>query len=179
MSNLHKWDHWYNGLSLSEPQAYGDTTTYILAADWLADRQVEDWGCGKGYFRTLIPPHLYTGVDGSSTPFADKIVDLCAYRTQVEGILLRHVLEHNDDWAKILSNALTSATERIALILFTPMAEKATVICRPEDIDVPDISLSHSELMSHAEAAGWTATWSDHQTATQYGVERVYLMERT
>lgn len=179
MTNLHKWDHWYSGLCVSEPQAYGDTTTYHLAADWLGDMQVEDWGCGKGFFRTLIPSHFYTGVDGSSTPFADKIVDLCSYRSHVEGILLRHVLEHNDNWTEILANALVSATERIVLILFTPMTDVTTVICRPDDIDVPDISFSHFELMSHVEPAGWTATWADHQTATQYGVERVYLLERT
>lgn len=177
MTNMHRWDRWYSLVEPDAPQAYGDTTTYHIAAAWLEGLTVEDWGCGMGFFRTLIPAHLYTGVDGSNTPFADKIVDLCVYRSSTEAVLLRHVLEHNEQWSDILSNALASATRRVALILFTPMAERTTAIGSSEELGVPDISFSHDALMAHF--GNYEVQVQDLQTKTQYGVERIYLLERS
>lgn len=177
MSNLGKWDQWYAGLDINEPEAYGDITTYEIAAEYLDGLDIEDWGCGKGYFR-IVHRGGYVGIDGSQTPFADKIVDLCSFRTVTEGILLRHVLEHNDGWQDILVNALTSATRRICLILFTPMADKTHEIARPADIGVPDIAFSHDDLAALLMEHDWWATWRDLHTNTQYGTERVYFMEK-
>lgn len=177
MSNVGKWDQWYAGLDPDEPQPYGDTTTYDIAEGFLAGLDVEDWGCGKGYFRT-VHHGGYLGIDGSQTPFADKIVNLCAYKSATEGILLRHVIEHNDAWEFILVNALMSAEKRIVLVLFTPMVDSITIIARPADIGVPDIAFPHETMMGFFDNFNWTATWEDHATATQYGTERVYLLER-
>ena len=177
MSNLHKLDRWYEGLDPMDPQPYGDVTTYHLAADWLEGLEVEDWGCGKGYFRTLIHEGLYRGLDGSETPFADDVVDLCSYVSDVQGVMLRHVLEHNDRWQLVLKNALDSATWRLVIILFTPMAEQTHEITRTEELDVPDLSFSHDELMLYFN--DFEVRWEDLTTNTQYGTERIYYLERT
>lgn len=179
MSNTGRWDGWYAGLDADEPQPYGDTVTYDIAAGWLSGLHVEDWGCGKGFFRTLVSPELYTGIDGSKTPFADVITDLCTYTSETEGILLRHVLEHNERWERILSNALRSASRRIALVLFTPMAGETREIARTPGLDVPDISFCHDDLVSRFATEGWSAQFQDYQTNTQYGTERFYRLERT
>jgi hypothetical protein len=102
----------------------GETATYQMAAAFLADVDtVEDWGCGAGGFKRFCLAPTYRGIDGSRTPHADEIVDLCAYRSTAEGILLRHVLEHNPRWLTMLDNALASFTRKLCLILFTPLSQ--------------------------------------------------------
>lgn len=82
---------------------YG-TVTYRRAAAFLTDvTEVEDWGCGAGGFKRFCRPR-YVGVDGSKTPFADRVVDLCTYTSRVEGIMMRHVIEHSYLWRAILDN---------------------------------------------------------------------------
>jgi hypothetical protein len=73
-----KWDAWYRHLSpiTTGTKLYGDAVTYLMPAAFLADvEEVEDWGCGAGGFRHFCLGR-YMGLDGSKTPFADKIVDL-------------------------------------------------------------------------------------------------------
>ena len=120
---------------------------------------------------------LYRGLDGSETPFADDVVDLCSYVSDVQGVMLRHVLEHNDRWQLVLKNALDSATWRLVIILFTPMAEQTHEITRTEELDVPDLSFSHDELMLYFN--DFEVRWEDLTTNTQYGTERIYYLERT
>ncbi len=103
-SNVGKWDGWYRNLSAANQDAvlYGDAVTYLMAAAFLADvDEVEDWGCGGGGFRHFCVSSRYVGLDGSKTPFADKIVDLCTYRSTAPGIMMRHVLEHNYEWERV------------------------------------------------------------------------------
>ncbi len=100
-SNLGKWNDYYRDLSVDPKAAprYGDEVTYLMAAAFLADIDtVEDWGCGRGGFRRFCVSPNYIGIDSSETPFADKIVDLCTYRSTAPAILIRHVLEHNYNW---------------------------------------------------------------------------------
>ncbi|MCA9069840.1 MAG: hypothetical protein KDA84_12995, partial [Planctomycetaceae bacterium] len=124
--NAGKWNGWYAGVNHSRP--FGKSTTYLRAAEYLQDLdQVEDWGCGLGWFRQYIPPEKYRGIDGSHSNFADHIVDLTTYRSDVDGILLRHVLEHNYQWKQILQNAIASFKKKLCLILFTPFAEKTSL----------------------------------------------------
>ena len=116
MTNVGKWTAWYQGLE--EPWPYGETTSYEIGAAWLADcARTEDWGCGAGWLSTLIPPDRYRGVDGTPSPRCAEVVDLVEYRSTVPGIFMRHILEHNYEWARLLDNALASFTERMALIL--------------------------------------------------------------
>jgi hypothetical protein len=88
-SNLGKWNSWYAGVTLDDIGAfrYSDTETYQMAAEFLSDLDsVEDWGCGTGGFKRVCKSP-YVGLDGSNTPFADKIVDLCDYRSSVDGVM--------------------------------------------------------------------------------------------
>jgi hypothetical protein len=83
-NNVGKWDSWYANLSVSNqgPVLYANAVTYLMAAAFLADvDEIEDWGCGGGGFRRFCLSRRYVGLDGSKTPFADKIVDLCTYRS--------------------------------------------------------------------------------------------------
>jgi hypothetical protein len=75
---------------------------------------VEDWGCGGGGFRRFCLSPRYIGLDGSKTPFADKIVDLCTYSLIAPGIMMRHILEHNYEWERILVSAVRSFQEKLS-----------------------------------------------------------------
>lgn len=114
---------------------YGVEDSYKIGMDWLNPcREVEDWGCGPAYARKFRKGS-YIGVDG--TPgYCDKVSDLREYRSDVDGIFMRHVLEHNHDWRKILDNALESFRERMSLIFFSPWAEETHVANEHEGIIV-------------------------------------------
>jgi hypothetical protein len=138
-SALGKWDRWYRLLAVSGRQLYGDATTYYMAAAFLSDcPQVEDWGCGAGGFAGLCKTRC-VGIDASRTPFADRIADLAGYRSDVDGILLRHVLEHNYAWSAILGNAVASFRRKLCLVLFTPFAETTRELAhnRSRGVDAP------------------------------------------
>lgn len=172
------WDRWY-AIGLDEPQPFGDTITYAAGVEWLAGcALVEDWGCGKGWLRTLIPPERYRGVDGSRTPFADVVADLAEYRSRVPGVFMRHVLEHNQRWRGILRNAAASATERLFIVLFTPLVEKTRRIAYWEDPGVPDIAFRLEDITSRLARAGWDWTVETVETATQYDTETMLRCRR-
>ena len=173
--NLGKWDNYYR--DLSEIQLYADATTYLMAAAFLSDvEKVEDWGCGKGGFRLFFTGQ-YFGIDGSNTPFADKIENLCEYKSSPDGILVRHVLEHNYEWNKILAGAVASFRKKLCLVLFTPFAEKTMEIAhyRQSGLDVPDLSLSRRDIEAHFSGLSWRLI-SNIKTDSQYGSEHVYLV---
>lgn len=90
--NTGLWNAVYRNATDERP--YGQVTTYELGGWWLRDLFVEDWGCGLGWFRRYVDGPGYRGVDGSWSRFADEIVDLEQYRSQVPGLFMRHVLEH-------------------------------------------------------------------------------------
>lgn len=163
-TNAGLWDKWYAGLT--EPEPYADTPTYLLGAEWLADCElVEDWGCGKGWLRTLRPDG-YRGVDGSHSPFADEVADLTEYRSEVPGIFMRHVLEHNPEWEKVLDNALASFTERMALILFTPLASETHDLEWEDPPGVPNLSFRLEDL---TERMNCEVTMESVDSPVKYG----------
>jgi hypothetical protein len=171
--NLGRWNKWYIGLGAAEP--YGDTRSYEVGAAFLSDcRSIEDWGCGKGWLRRYVSADRYRGIDGSDTPFADTIADLCGYRSRVDGVFLRHVLEHNYEWRAILSNALASAARRCVIVLFTPLCGAQRELNYCEEIGVPDLALPRREF----EAALSGHDWSELITAsdTFYGQESIFLV---
>jgi hypothetical protein len=176
MTNVGKWADWYHGLADSWP--YGETTSYEIGAAWLADCALtEDWGCGAGWLRTLIPPERYRGIDGTASSVCDEVVDLVAYRSTVPGIFMRHILEHNRMWDRILDNALASFTERMVLILFTP--EKATTgeIAWASEVGVPDIAFRLADITDRFRE-DVTYTVERIASATEYGCETILLLER-
>lgn len=137
------WDN-----TAESPFRYGDTdTTYIKAMQFLdgPGRLVEDWGCGGGWARRFVTQGTYRGVDANFGPGTDVVTDLRTYRSQADGVLLRHVLEHNRDWAVVLANAIATAP-RVCVVLFTPLVEE-THISHEFEIGIVDISFKLDDLL--------------------------------
>ena len=177
-SNLGKWNAFY--LKQIGPVRFGDDdVTYRKAGAFLADlATVEDWGCGAGWFRQYLPPSVqYRGVDGSRSPYADAIVDLATYASDVDGILLRHVLEHNDDWRSVLANAVRSFRKKLVIVLFTPFSEATRILVRYEEMDIPDLSFCKSDLIPFLQGFRWHLE-EGIRTKTQYGVEHIFFIEK-
>ncbi len=159
-------------------QTYGSGETYELGAAWLEScALVEDWGCGKGWLGTLIPPERYRAIDAAS-PFANVQADLADYRSKVEGVFMRHVLEHNFRWPQILGNALDSFTKRMVLVVFTPLVDETKEIKWHEPPGVPDIAFRLDDLTRPMDARGIRWTHQTLKTHTDYGVETVIYAER-
>jgi hypothetical protein len=175
-TNIGKWATWYQ--DLEAPWAYGDPTSYEIGAAWLAGcTLIEDWGCGAGWLRTLLPPERYWGLDSTASPFCDAVFDLVTYRSRVPGVFLRHVLEHNEAWARILDNAVASFTDRMVLILFTPERPVTEVIAWHSEIGVPDIAFRLTDLTDRFPPdVTYTVHWIP--SGTQYGEETILLLER-
>lgn len=178
-TNLGKWDVWYRHDDGTEPGPYGDTPTYRMGADWLADCDlVEDWGCGKGWLRTLIASERYRGIDGSCSPHADLIADLAKYRSRPPGIFMRHVLEHDYRWEQILDNALASFTHRMALILFTPLVDTTHDLEFEDPPGVPNLAFAKTDLTDRMRRAGVRYRAQTIKSATKYGVETIFRLEK-
>jgi hypothetical protein len=173
--NTAKWNGIYE--NLTEERLWGDETTYRMAAEYLADVDVvEDWGCGSGGFRFFCKTE-YVGVDGSNTPFADKIVDLCTYSSSADGILLRHVLEHNVDWECILENAVRSFRKKLCIILFTPFASKTRTILYDPARDVVTISFRKDDIANHLSGCQWSLE-EGIPTSSYYESEHIFFVSR-
>jgi hypothetical protein len=175
--------HWDNKYRIAEqPEPYGDDTTYRMGADFIGQLPVEDWGCGLGWFQKFARGP-YVGVDGSHSRFCDVVAELTLYRSAPPAIFMRHVLEHNPSpaWETILDNAMLSFLWRFCLVIFTPMYSGAEdYIVRPGH--PPDISLPHNRLMGMVgdEYRYGPLRWHSETvyTATQYGQETVFYVER-
>ena len=177
-SMLNKWDWWYKNVKRMSSFRYGNTVTYELAEDFLKNLSVEDWGCGTGGFKRMHTGE-YLGIDGSKTPFVDKLADLRSYKSSVDGIMMRHILEHNIEWEKVLDNAISSFKKRFCLVLFTPFTDKTKVIAqnKKHGVDVPDISFSKRDIERHFKGLKWKLT-ENLKTKTGYGIEHLYYIEK-
>lgn len=175
----HRWDGLYPpGAGASEGD---DDTTYRRAAAWLDHEGwvVEDWGGGKGWARQFFAHARYRVIDGSmpSSKSGDVLrADLQTYRSRVDGILLRHVLEHNHNWLRILENAKGSARHRLVLVIFTPFSSGPTRQIATNWQEIPDLSFNKEELL--APLAGWKVVGETYQTRTQYRLETVLFAEK-
>jgi hypothetical protein len=161
------------------PRPYGDTLTYDKAAQFLGElAEVEDWGCGWAWFRRHLKDGVREkGIDESPSPHADEVADLSRCTSRVEGILLRHVLEHNPAWGAVLANGVRSFTRRMVVVLFTPFSEENRVIGYNEGQKVPDISFAKADLVRHFTGLEWRLE-EGLRTKTRYGVEHVFYIER-
>lgn len=164
--------------------SYGDgqqpmfgTETYEKPLAWLTEtcETIEDWGCGMAWARQFVPGK-YRGIDTSmaASQFADVICDLRDWKSEPDGIFMRHVLEHNLDWPDILKNAVSSFRKRFALVLFTPFSETHTKELWPAGLH--DISFRKEEITDHFRRFSYT---EEHlETATMYGGEHIFYVER-
>ncbi len=177
-SMLGKWDGWYKNINTMGAFRYGDTVTYRLAADFMADiDEVEDWGCGTGGFKRFYGGK-YIGIDGSANPFVDKIADLREYKSNVDGIMMRHVLEHNYDWKLVLQNAVESFKKKLCLIVFTPFMDETKEIAHNKKygVDVPDIAFAKNDIEAAFAGLKWRS--ESYKTRTGYGMEHIYYIEK-
>lgn len=178
------WDKSYK--NKFEVKLYDDPTTGKVAGGFLNDQEiavVEDWGCGLGGFQAYMGPgQEYVGIDGSLTVAASKIVDLETYITQIDAIHMRHILEHNPGWARILNNALNSFRKRMVLTLFTPFQEKTQVIKKYPNfndtgMEMIDIGFQRSDIVSEFHDIAWFSI-ENIKTGTQYGVEHMFFLKK-
>lgn len=179
-SMLGKWDKWYKNVDTMGAFRYGDTITYRLAADFMADiDEVEDWGCGTGGFKRFYKGK-YTGIDGSANPFVDKIADLREYRSSVDGIVMRHVLEHNYDWKSVLENAVASFNKKLCIIFFTPFVDETKEVAhnKKHGVDVPDIAFNRKDIERLFEGLRWSSQ-DNIKTRTGLGIEHIYYIEKS
>jgi hypothetical protein len=157
------------------PPVYGNET-YEKPIAWLLEEceSIEDWGCGYGYARQYAEGR-YCGIDGSleAEPYADKIADLTTYTSSVDGILVRHILEHNWDWRAILENAIASFRKRMVLILFTPFSKHTDPMTMSPLID---LSFRREDITDYF--TGLHVTEEHLVTNTQYRQEHIFYVSR-
>jgi hypothetical protein len=140
---------------------------------------VEDWGCGLMMFRNFCRGE-YVGIDGSESGANPVIHDLAEYRSDTPGLHMRHVLEHDYRWADILDNALNSFTERMTLILFTPIKDETQDVGYTYEIDVPDIAFKESDIVKRFDTVPGISWTKEHlRTGTWYGEETLYYLEKS
>ena len=183
---MDKWNDWYKDITLQDIGSfrYGETHTYELGYHFLKDcNQIEDWGCGCGGFKRLINPNdniKYIGIDGSNTPFLDIKADLTEYISNTEGIFMRHILEHNYEWKKILINACNSFTKKMCLILFSDFVDNTKEIAHnlKHGVDVPDIAFSKKELFEVFDNLNIKYKIESFNTNTGYNIEHVFYLEK-
>lgn len=162
------WDY-----SATEPFPYDDERAYREGMPLLADCEtVEDWGCGTAWAKRYREG-AYVGVD-MAPGYADVVADLRTYRSDVDGIFMRSVLEHNHDWRAILDNALASARKRLVLVLFTPM-QPATVNIIDTPNGIPNIGFAAEDIESAFGDREFRH--EDWYTDTVFGFERLYVVE--
>jgi hypothetical protein len=178
---IHRWTEmvgtWrYEG---RDKFSYGDDTTYRKGLAFLDGHgTIEDWGCGWAHARTFVRRSAYVGVDGSS-PHADRIVDLRTYVSDVDCIFMRHVLEHNLEWRRILTAALSSFRKRLVLIIFTPFVEATRVLAVDRGVTavpVPDIAFRREELVAHFGGLHWRQ--ESMATESMYSIEHIFYLSK-
>lgn len=157
---LHKWN--YTNLS---DVCYGEEIVYQKAANFLGDT-VEDWGCGMGWARYYFSN--YKGIDGS-LGYVTEVTDLTTYRSSVDNILIRQVLEHAPDWRKILQNAFASYKKKMCITIHTPLSETITKNIVMNANDIPDISFKLADIVGIGQ--GFTYTTETVPTNYEYGSE--------
>lgn len=177
MSNVAKWDKWWSEESRTRAPL-GDSESYRIGADFLQDCDlVEDWGCGPGWFASVRGGRCVS-IDGSRSPFADLQADLEEYTSDVDGIFMRHVLEHNYQWRKILENALRSFRKKMVLALFTPWSDDETKEIRfVEEIGVPHLSFRRDDIVEMFGDVEWELLERTSPNRI-YGQEHIFLLRK-
>jgi SAM-dependent methyltransferase len=157
------------------PFPYGDDVTYRKGLAFLDGHgTIEDWGAGTGYARRFVTQSTYRALDGSPSLDVDRVVDLRTYHSDADCIFMRHVLEHNPDWRRILENALRSFRRRMVLVVFTPFAAETHEIASWHGI--PDLAFRKEDLVAQFGGLAWREETVDSNT--EYLREHVFYLER-
>lgn len=178
MSNLGRWQAFYDSVDRGIPFGYDDSPVFAHAAWWMEDCEVvADWGCGGGHLRRFIDGGRYLGVDGSSTWAVDVVADLEDYHGRTDGIFMRGVLEHNYRWETVLANALAAFKKRMALVFFTAWhegPEEFVELAFEEAYGVPTLAFRRDAIEARLE--GFVFDYSD--VDSMHHVDHVFLIER-
>lgn len=182
VSNVGRWDWYYRHRDTGKPFGYSPSVAFRVGADWLADcATVADWGCGGGLLREHVPSTRYVGVDGSHTSAVDVVADLEVYRMPSDGVFMRNVLEHNEQWEQVLTNALAAFRQRMVLVLFTPWhdgPDDAHLIQFEKRYEVPTYSFRRDAIESRLDAAGVSWKLVTIEAESVFGVEHIFLIEK-
>jgi SAM-dependent methyltransferase len=163
------------GYANAAPFPYGDDATYRRGMTFLDGHgAIEDWGAGTGYARRFVTCSPYRAVDGSPSLGVDTVADLRTYRSAPDCIFMRHVLEHNPEWRRVLENALRSFQRRMVLVVFTPFADETQEIGSWSGI--PDLAFRKEDLLAYFE--GLECREESIPTDTAYLREHVFYLER-
>jgi hypothetical protein len=187
-SRLFLWNNFWKGRdSQNEYNASKEcNNSMLLSADIFKKnnvKSIEDWGCGNCVFKHYLDNDIkYVGIDGSNTGYQSKIEDLTKYRSKSEGIYIRHILEHNDEYKKILENALVSFTNTLILVLFTPFTnESETVVltsCKLEGRVIPDISFNKNYIIRLIEEKNCSYELIENiKSKTCYNFENMFIIK--
>lgn len=180
-----KWRHADDSPFDASLGSYQRAAAFLDRPDWT----VEDWGCGKARFKSFVKSAHYIGVDGSAG-YADILDDLrnpLPERPVCDGIMLRHVLDHNEQWTAVLHAALMHAVSRVCIVLFVPPhdgPEVDKVLLRSSeskwwDAGIPDVAINPAALELCIRNHGFTFTKECLLSpGTGYGVENIYYCER-
>lgn len=145
-------DKWkYEGMGQVK---YGHPESYSRPAAWFDEvgGVLEDWGCGCCGMKEHVKVCEYVGIDGSKNDFANKFEDLREYTSSCDCLLLRGVIDHNEEWEKVLSNAMASFKKRAVVMIFHDLGPKTKVIIRhsnPRYPGVIDMQFCLEDLMKH------------------------------
>lgn len=171
---LDLWDY----STIETPERYGDVGSYKKAMDFLDGDYlvIEDWGCGTCYAKNFVTKGIYRGIDGSESIFNDITKDLTQYTSKADSILLRHVLEHNISWEKVLKNALSSFQKRLVIIIYTPFSTETKYLVSQQENKIPEISFKRDDLEKHLKGLKYKI--ESVETDVGYGVEHLIYIER-
>lgn len=187
-SYLSAWDKLWKGRSKDEKDI-----SLLRVVDFINDdeevKTLEDWGCGicicQKYFR---PDISYTGVDGTKVLETVKVADLNEYKSKVDAIFMRHVLEHNPNWRQMLQNLLDSFTRKAIIMVFTPFSKEAHDTSVPsgyvgvnnkgEKVSVPDINMVRSDFEEILKKNNVSYAVKEMNTKTVYGMDTVFYLSK-
>lgn len=145
-------DRWkYKGLGRVR---YGHPESYERPAAWFDELGgvVEDWGCGCAFFKEYVKKCKYIGVEGSMNDWVDRHVDLRNYRSTCDHILLRGVIDHNEDWELVVQNAIASFQKRMVVMIFHALGPRTKKILTHTSGRYPgviDMQFCLSDLMKY------------------------------
>lgn len=178
MEKFAKLANWNYGAAPQFP--YGEETSYRKAIEFLdGPYTIEDWGCGTAWAKRFVKRARYIGIDGSWSFHCDLIADLRTYRSKVDGVMMRHLLEHSYNWKAIIENAIASFEKRFCVIFFTPFSDTTHVMAKSkvgDESDVPDISFRKDDILDYLKPFSMREEFI--KTQTQYGQETLFYMER-
>lgn len=161
--------------------------SFLKGINFLSDcKIIEDWGCGPiCYFKNFFKnKSSYIGIDGSFSPNADKSnTDLIEYKSNIEGIFMRHILESNFQWRRILNNAVNSFSKKMVLVVFTPFVDETKILYYNEQDNysgVPTLSFSKNDILEEINKYNITYTIEENieNRYCQYKIENIIYLTK-